>query len=258
MARPAGGYIAGYTSPTSNAAVGVWSLRDTFQLQRANAWLGVDPYIANVQLLLHGEGSSVVDSSPAARTVTSYGTAGVSATRSKFGTQSLSTPTTSSGFSVPRTASLLVGSSDFTIEAFFWASSVNQTGTIMYGPAAFSWAIYVAAGSWGYYLGSNGTSNNIANGTSMGTPTASTWNHIALVRSGSTFSPYINGVRGTTATSSAAIAAPTSTVGATLGEGFGSTNGYAGLFIDDVRITIGTARYSGASFTVPTVEFANR
>jgi hypothetical protein len=137
-------------------------------------------------------------------------------------------------------------------------SSVGQTGIIMYGPAANSWAIYVAAGSWGYYLGSNGSSNNIANGTSMGTPAANTWNHIALVRSGSTFSPYVNGVRGTTSTSSAAIAAPTSTVGATVGEGFGSTNGYAGLFIDDVRLTIGTARYSGASFTVPTAEFPNR
>jgi len=258
MARPAGGYISGYTAPTVNAAVGVWSLRDTFQLQRASAWLGVDPYIANVQLLLHGEGSSVVDSSPAARTVTSYGTAGVSATRSKFGAQSLSTPTTSSGFSVPRTASLLVGSSDFTIEAWVWASSVSQSGTILFGPAAFSWAIYVGIGSWGYYLSTNGTSYNVANGTSMGTPIASQWNHIALVRSGSTFSPYINGVRGITATSSAAIAAPTSTVGATVGEGFGGTYGYAGLFIDDVRLTIGTARYSGASFTVPTAEFANR
>jgi hypothetical protein len=47
-------------------------------------------------------------------------------------------------------------------------------------------------------------------------------------------------------------------VGATVGEGFGSTNGYAGMFMDEVRLSIGAARYSGASFIVPAAEFANR
>ena len=128
----------------------------------------------------------------------------------------------------------------------------------MYGPSLYSWAIYVAAGNWYYYLSTNGTSWNLTLNGGMGTPATSVWNHIALVRSGSTFSPYINGARGTTSTSSAAIAAAAGSLGMTVSEGYSSGNGYAGLFIDEVRLTIGTARYSGASFAVPTAEFANQ
>jgi hypothetical protein len=113
-------------------------------------------------------------------------------------------------------------------------------------------AIYTSSsGVLSYYLSSTGTSWNIAQQISMGNISATTWTHIALVRNGSTFTPYINGVAGTTTTSSATLTTSTLpfVIGAT-GVGTSPFNGY----IDDFRMTRGYARYT-SNFTPPTTAF---
>ena len=81
------------------------------------------------------------------------------------------------------------------------------------------------------------------NGTTMPT---NVWNHIALTRSGSTVSYYMNGTRLGTDTYSGSVLC-TSMV---LAHGYGSE--YLTGQISNARIVNGQALYTGASYTVPT------
>jgi len=116
-------------------------------------------------------------------------------------------------------------------------------------------AIYTSSsGVLSYYLSSNGTSWNIAQQILMGNISATTWTHVALVRNGSVFTPYINGVAGNTTTSAATLTTSTLPliIGAT-GAGTSPFNGY----IDDLRITKGYARYT-SNFSPPTAALKDK
>jgi hypothetical protein len=77
-----------------------------------------------------------------------------------------------------------------------------------------------------------------------------TWQHVALVRNGNVFTPYLNGIAGTSTTSSAALFDFTSqlTIGS---DGPASPLTPFQGHMDDFRITKGVARYT-ANFTPPT------
>jgi hypothetical protein len=105
------------------------------------------------------------------------------------------------------------------------------------------------------------TTNNIAiqlGGTSSSfawTPSATTWYHLALSRSGSNLYMFVNGTQqGSTATNSGNVAFETGYVFTVGGNPAASVflNGY----IDDLRITKGYARYT-SNFTAPTAAFPN-
>ena len=87
-----------------------------------------------------------------------------------------------------------------------------------------------------------------------GTVSASTWTHIAVVRSGSTITLYKNGTASGTQTSGQAF----TTAGLLrIGGGIvGNGNDFNG-YIDDLRITKGIARYT-TTFTPPTSAFPLR
>jgi hypothetical protein len=105
------------------------------------------------------------------------------------------------------------------------------------------------------YASSNGSSWNIANGTTLGTGSLGTvgqWVHMAMVRSGTTWSYYVDGTRTYTGTlGSATIATSTGTY-MHLGRSWGTNGTSAEAYYDDFRITQALARYSGTSFTPPT------
>jgi hypothetical protein len=84
-----------------------------------------------------------------------------------------------------------------------------------------------------------------------GTLNTAQWYHVALTRSGTTVTLYVDGVSQGTYTYSASITQQALYVGT--GAGLGSFNGY----IDDLRITKGFARYT-ANFTPPTGPFFTR
>jgi hypothetical protein len=103
--------------------------------------------------------------------------------------------------SISFSSSLYLSNSDFTIEAWVYFNSVasGQQPFCGYDGSTINWAIYTASnGTLNYYLSSNGTTWNLASGVAFGNIAANTWYHIALVRNGSTVTPYINGVAGTT------------------------------------------------------------
>jgi hypothetical protein len=175
---------------------------------------------------------------------------------------SLVTPTSYSGYfdgtgdyiSAPYSSGGQLGSNNFTIELWINLSSVasgQQIVSAYTGATNYNYTIFTtSSGTLNYYLSSTGTSWNISNGLSIGNISVNTWYHVALVRNGSTFTPYLNGVAGTTATSASAIYSNTipTYIGAAYNAG---ASAYVTGYISNLRIVNGTAVYTSA-FTPPT------
>ena len=141
-----------------------------------------------------------------------------------------------------------LGSDDFTIECWFMCVGGGTNGYLVQkGTASGNWSYFIqfreATDSINFYGTSDGTNFDIVNGTSFGsTILPNKWYHVAVCRSGNTFSYYINGQKGsTTDTSSASF--NNSSVDLRIPEsgGFGSTEE---VFLQDVRLYKGVAKYS--------------
>ena len=215
-----------------------------------------DPYFGSVVLALRGDGS-FTDSSIYNNQMTLYGTPAISSTATKFGPASLSF-NGSSFLSTPGSPALVFGTQNFTIEFWFNATSTSTQNTFMgnYTPNAatiptWGWNLYNAAGvaQVSLYI----YSATVFTGTN--TFTTGTWNHYALVRNGSLITGYMNGLVDGTYTLATAldpgVAAGYINVG---GSGYNTTTTTALFtgYIDDLRVTIGVARYT-AAFTPTTV-----
>lgn len=145
-----------------------------------------------------------------------------------------------------------LSSGDFTIEA--WVNIASGTGLkaicsklTASGYGGFIFAIN--ATSLSYYLSSNGTAWNVASNALGGTLSIGTWNHVALVRNGNTFTPYLNGVAGTAITFSGTLFNPSNVIG--VGADVpGAVSDYFNGSISNLRVVKGTAVYTG-NFTPP-------
>lgn len=212
--------------------------------------------ISGTSLLCKFTNTSIIDAT-AKNDLETVGNAQISTAVKKFGTGSISFDGTGDYLSIPYTPDINITTGDFTIEGWFYFNGVasgqhifiNYTSTSGYGIALYT----SATGTLSYYLGSNGTSWNIASAVLIGSIAIGQWYHVALVRSGSTFTPYFNGVAGTTTTSSSALY--NGSVPYILGGN--PSGGYFNGYIDDFRVTKGIARYTG-NFTVPTIPFPTR
>jgi hypothetical protein len=211
------------------------------------------PFTNTVAALLHCD--SLVDSSQYASPVTAVGVV-VSSAQSKFGGSSLAFPSeTALQYARVIPTSNIFGfvTSPFTID--FWmyplASAVSTRrimGNSQTVDTTYKWYISFNSNRIGFF----GTSLS----GSLQSPTAipnNTWTHIAIVRSGLTFTLFINGVIDTTAV----LSGPIDNGGIQpLIVGRGSTadanNGMYG-YIDELRVTQ-TAVFS-ANFTPPTAPY---
>ena len=148
----------------------------------------------------------------------------------------------SSYLGVAYNAALNLSTGDFTIEC--WINATSGLSFFNYATGAS-----IAFLNNLYYLSSNGSSFDIAAGVAFGiTVPANQWSHFAFVRYGNVFTPYINGVAGTTTTSASAIFNPSSQIYIGNSSGLvGTSTGYMSSF----RIVKGTAVYT-ANFTPPT------
>jgi len=212
-----------------------------------------DPSFANVSLLLHGNGangsSTIIDSSPSPKTVTAFGNAQISTAQSRFGGASIAFDGSGDYLTTPNDNSLKLGSENFTIEYWFYPANLsgikqhlNPDVTVSNNATQASYAIITSGTAVLYYLSSSGTAWNIAAGASVGTATLNTWQHLALVRNQNTITPYLNGVAGTTTTTSASLFDFSSAL--TIGwQTAGSTAQQYNGYIDELRITKGVARY---------------
>lgn len=247
--KPTGTLYNGYMS---NIRINTYALYTTpFNVPTA-------PFSGNTSgtlLLLSGTAAGIADSGSRINLVT-YNTSS-STNIFKYGLSSIYFNGTSSYTIAPYNPFYNLGSGNFTVDfwVYFNSTAANQQIISQYNATYFNWGISIGpTGTLSYYLSSNGSSWNIANGVSMGTFTTGSWYHIALVRNGSVFTPYINGTAGTTSTSSSAlytVNAPL-TIGALFNAGSSTFDtqtistfaNYFNGYLDDIRFTKGIARYT--------------
>ena len=207
--------------------------------------------ITNTSLLVRGDTGAFYDLSTKGLAETGTGAPAVTTQIKKFESESVFL-NGSSYLSVANNTAIQFGSGDVTIEFWAYASSTAALQILINtdsggGGVNCSYAILINAGTVSYYLSSNGSTWNIASAVAVGAITANTWTYIALVRSGNTWTPYLNGTAGTTTTNAAALYNFTSAL--SVGQAAGAS--YFAGYLDDIRITKGVAR----TITTPTVTF---
>ena len=212
--------------------------------------------------------TTTTDSSNSNSSLTLQGSTQISTAQSKFGGSSMYVPNSAQQGVYANVAGTTVNlTGDFTLE--WWVHRVqvsyaNSMAQLIYGmPLADDLTGYaIVAGYYGssasttqglMYVSSNGSSWNVASAVQLGTGSLGTvgqWVHMALVRSGSDWSYYVDGTRTYTGSlGSATISTPGSYM--YLGRAWGDVSSMEAYY-DDFRVTQGLARYTGASFTVPT------
>lgn len=216
--------------------------------------------ITNTQLLASMTNAGIIDS-VSQNALETVGNAQVSTTQSKFGGASMS-------FDGSSYASLLnnpVGTlGDFTIEGWFYSATATTAFQVLFefggnsNQNSLGTIALALGGPNGGDAGSTVTMFAATSGTSgwaiqvlsaSGVTSNNTWHHFAVVRSGGTFTTYINGNAVCTST---AVSATTALYSGTL-NWVGSLT-YPGYrfsgYLDDFRVTRGIARYT-QNFTPP-------
>ncbi len=211
-----------------------------------------DPDFSSVVLLLPMDGTNgsttITDSSSNALSATVYGNAQISTSGPKFGSGSLLLDGTGDYITLPDDPDWDFGTGDFTVEAWIHMAALNNNSSVVVrlNPAASAaWGLRVVTSPTRlqFYAGGSSFLYNWTGGS------LNTWHHVAATRSGTTLSVYANGTRLGSGSNSANLG--TSTAVVRVGTDSLTTDFFNGN-IDDVRITKGVARYTGASYTVPT------
>ena len=229
-------------SPGSYVQTGVAAVLTSDQIP-------LDPDFNSVTLLLDMEGGGFTDRSTRGKVVTPVSGAATSTDQPRFGDRSFYTPGTGQYLSVPSNNDF-VFPGDFTVETWIWGTNPQVTAY----PTVFEMGYYHNGLLFRPYHAGGGlwiNGNPIGDFSSSDIPFEQ-WNHIAFVRSGTSFVCYVNGTVNKSATISGTInsgdnelriASSTHTVGQHF-------KGY----IDEFRITKGVARYT-ATFIPPTQAF---
>jgi hypothetical protein len=232
------------------------SITGTATVTNSNLQL-FDPNFANVSLLLHGNGTNgsttFTDSSSNALVVTSVGDAKINTTTFKFPTGSIALDGTGDFLIVTGGTGFEYGTGNFTIECFVYFNSVSGAKIIydqrITGNETQRPTIYHNGTVLTYYVAGDRITG--------GTLTTGVWHHIAVSRSGTSTRMYLNGTQiGSTYTDNTnylnGVNRPL--IGS---DGFAGANFLNG-FVDDLRVTKGVARYTGATITVPTSQFPDQ
>ena len=225
-----------------------------------------DLHFPKTELLLPFDGTngstSTTDSSNRNNSITFNGNAQISTAQSKFGGSSLLLDGAGDYLQVANQDYFDFGSSDFTIECWFYfdSSSSETYNTLLdmgNGSAAGSGPFWTAVknDSGTYYIGAALDTTtagdwDVLDNLAIATLSASTWHHFAVSREGSNFKVFLNGTSVATATGSSPMRDENSAlqIGA---RGQNTASHYFKGYIDDVRITNGVARYT-SNFTPPT------
>jgi len=229
--------------------------------QGASAGSGGDPYWSNVVSLLHFDGAdaSTTFTDQSGKIWTANGNAQIDTAQSKFGGSSAYFDGTGDWIQTPDSPDWSTGTGDFTVE--MW---IKTPGNGAYdqlcgqrdagGTASTPWGITRDGTNNRLLLSySDGTSFTLVAGTASIFDDA--WHHIALVRNGSSYKQYVDGVLDAQLTlPSVYYSFYESSDVFSIGR-HGAYNGqYFKGYIDEFRFTKGVARYT-ANFTPPSAPF---
>jgi len=222
----------------------------------ANNYIKNDINIGNgaaENTVLHLTGDTLSDSSPFNHTMTAVGNTSVNTSTKKYGTGSIYFDGTGD-YLRAEDSRFVLGSYDFTIEFWLNLPDASPTKGIFHiwdntTLSNYSIALYHIGNdlTLQFKNGVNGTPNGSISSTTD-VITNNTWHHIAAVRHNNTINLYVDG----TAVSSGFDATGINLVMNyfELGTHWDSNYTFTG-YIDDFRITRGTARYT-SNFTTPT------
>ncbi len=199
--------------------------------------------VTNTQFLENFTNAGIVDVSEHHNLI-GYGAVQINTTTVKYGTGSIRFNGTTDYLWDTYKESLL---GDWTIEGWFYcaASGVQQTLIFFNGGGSSTSGINIWQSTANQLVIDNGAVGQAA--FTGGTIPINQWAHIALVRSGTTTSGYING----TFVGSNTFTPSTGIVAIMIGKYNNVSNFYFNGYIDDLRITNGVARYT-ANFVPPT------
>ncbi len=211
--------------------------------------------ITNTSLLLKGTNAGIIDKSQSVQGVTLYGAAQSSTTQTKYLTSSMyfnPSATSATNYIVAKDCSADFGTGDFTVECWIWPESVSTSYATSNFATILDLNVSVNSGTAWFALHQNNAglqfaSNSVAVINATSGLTAQQWNHVAVVRNGTTIAIYVDGVSQNTVTYSSAIGSVRDLY---IGRQAGQARWYEG-YVSDVRITKGLARYTSA-FTPPT------
>lgn len=203
-------------------------------------------------LLLRFDGNST-DSSVYNRTVTAVGNATTSTVQKKFGTHAALFDGSGDRFDVPSSADFNLGGTDHTVDFWMWInSSVNGTNerlVVFEGTTQTRGILIDNADKTKIGVNLFGSGYQILSATSA--ISNQTWIHVALVRSGTTTTLYVNG---TSVGSTTSQCLPTTNSSVSIG---GNTVRFADSnfngYIDEVRV-VNSAVYT-SNFTPPTSQY---
>jgi hypothetical protein len=210
---------------------------------------------AFTKLLLHADranaATKLLDYSPAAHGLATMVSAmQISTAQFKFGGSSLF-GNGSSYCTFPNSSDWEFGAGDFTVD--WWEYRTNNGAVLSreavttYAPFLIGWGV---GGQSYVYMTSNGSAWDIAYSRVMNNIWGA-WAHFAVVRKGSTFWIFRNGIQQDTWVSSLALAANSNPLCIGAGQ---NGNGYNG-YIDELRVSKGIARWT-TNFTPPTAPYA--
>jgi len=206
-------------------------------------------------LLLNFNNGAIVDAH-STNNLVGAGTAGLSTSIKKYGSSSLSFSGSSQYFYSPSNPLYAFGVGDFTIEAWFYLNALTNIQ-----PVCQSDAVGTSTNDkWFFgYTSSTLVFNTHSTGGFTSSipwsPSTGTWYYVTVVRQSGTMRLYVNGVAGTVTVTGTPSGYTLNQNGITVG-GM-STPYYLNGYIDDLRITKGYARYTGA-FSVPASQVLTR
>jgi hypothetical protein len=148
---------------------------------------------------------------------------------------------------IPHNANQLIGTNDFTIEAWVYLNNyTSANGVLSKGDATSG-----TAGVGSFFFGTTGSSGTLGFDISNnfvitgGVIPLNSWNHIAVTRSSGTMYLWLNGVL----TANAPIATSINYAAVMrVGRGRGGSTNYFAGYMSDIRLIVGTALYAGPNY----------
>lgn len=209
--------------------------------------------VTNTQLLTNFTNAAIFDNSMK-NNLETVGNAQISTSVKKFGTGSMYFDGNGDYLTPASRDAGVFGTGDFTVECWVYATGAPQSNQVIWNCNQYpnTTGLYLA------YYGSGSTQISVAGGGSSyinasGGWSLNEWHHVAVVRSGSTMTLYIDG----TSRGSATFTNNCSDGLVFIGRPYDVANYMMQGYIDELRITKGVARYT-ANFTAPTAPFPNK